>query len=257
MTGDAARRTRVLFLGNDYNPISIACLDALAADNRIEVIVGIFRPTHRGILPVLRKAWLQHGGRFVARRGCDLLRSWARIRLRKARIVLSGYRSMQELVLAQRLQRFEFANINAAESVHRLRSLGPHIIAVAAFSQILRDPVIAAASLACINVHPSLLPKHRGPNPFYWVVRNQESYTGVTVHHIDAGIDSGDIILQEQISLQSGVTEHLLRDRSKQVAARLLRDAVRLVQHEDSPRSKQDETAATYDPLPPRGGSAL
>lgn len=257
MADGQARKTRVLFLGNDYNPISITCLDALAADKQLEVIVGIFRPTNRGILPVLRKSWLQYGGGFVARRGWDLLRSWARIWLRKAHLVLSGYRSMDELVLARRLQRFEFANINAVESVHRLRSLCPDLIAVAAFSQILKGPVIAAASLACVNVHPSLLPKHRGPNPFYWVLRNQESCTGVTVHHIDEGIDSGDIILQEQIPLESGMTEHSLRDRSSHLAARLLQAAVRLVQDGNGPRRKQDEAAATYDPLPPRGESRL
>lgn len=257
MAGDGSRRMRILFLGNDYNPISITCLDALATDSRSEVIVGILCPTNRGILPVLRKSWFQHGGGFVTRRGCDLLRAWARIRLRKARIGLSGYRSMQELVLARRLRRFEFSNINTAESVHRLRSLQPDLIAVAAFSQILKAPVLATASLACVNVHPSLLPKHRGPNPFYWVLRNQESYTGVTVHHIDEGIDSGDIILQEQIPLVSGTTEHSLRAYSSHVAARLLLDAIRLVRQGETPRRKQDEAAATYDPLPPRGESCL
>jgi len=257
MVGEGAGKTRLLFLGNNYNPISITCLDALATDRRIEVIVGIYHPTNRGILPTLRKSWSQYGGGFVARRGVDLLLSWARIRLRNAHVALSGYRSMQELVLAHRLQRFEFRNINSEEASGRLRSLSPDIIAVAAFSQILKLPVITAASLACINVHPSLLPKHRGPNPFYWVLQNQESCTGVTVHHIGEGIDSGDIILQEKIPLESGMTEHSLRDRSSHVAARLLLEAVRLVRYGDIPRIKQDEAAATYDPLPPRGSSSL
>lgn len=257
MAVEAAGKTRLLFLGNDYNPISITCLDALATDREIDVIVGIYHPTDRGLLRVLRKSWSQYGGGFVARRGADVMLAWGRIRLRHAHIALSGYRSMQELVLARRLQRFEFRNINSAEAVGRLRSLRPDIIAVAAFSQILKSPVITAPALACINVHPSLLPKHRGPNPFYWVLRNQESCTGVTVHHIEEGIDSGDIMLQEQIPLEAGMTEHSLRDRSSHVAARLLLEAVRLVRSGDIPRMKQDEAAATYDPLPPRGSSCL
>jgi methionyl-tRNA formyltransferase len=247
---------RVLFLGSNYNSISIACLDALVAEPGVEVIVG-FRSPRRGILAESRRAWSRYGARFVARRWIDRALSTGQLWLRKAHLAPSGYRSLRELVLVHRLERFEFRSVNSAEAVDRLRTLRPDVIAVAAFNQILEPAVIRAASRACINAHPSLLPRYRGPYPLYWVLRNREARTGVTIHHVDEGIDSGDIILQQEIALEPGTTESSLRDRSGQVAAGLLAEAIRLARCGTLPRIEQDEAGATYHPLPPRGAPRL
>jgi methionyl-tRNA formyltransferase len=249
-----ASEIRVLFLGSDHSSISIACLDALVAERGVEVIVG--RSPRRRLL-LRRSAWSRYGARFVVRRSVDRALSIGRLWLRKVHIAPPGCLSLRELVLVHRLQRFEFRSINSAEAVDRLRTLRPDVIAVAAFGQILEAAVIAAASRACINVHPSLLPRYRGPNPFYWVLRNGEARTGVTVHHVAEGIDSGDIILQEEIPLEPGMTETSLRGLSSIVAARLLVESIRLARHGDLPRIEQDEAQATYHPLPPRGASRL
>ncbi|MDD5712592.1 MAG: methionyl-tRNA formyltransferase, partial [Smithellaceae bacterium] len=107
-----------------------------------------------------------------------------------------------------------------------LAGLAPEMIVVAAFGQILPKEIITMPPLGCINVHPSLLPKYRGAAPINWAVINGEAVTGVTIMRMDEGVDSGDIIIQEETTIGPEETYGELHDRLALSGAKLLLKAI-------------------------------
>lgn len=87
------------------------------------------------------------------------------------------------------------------------------LILVYAMSQLLPDEIIVIPKEGVINLHPSLLPKYRGPNPYFWTFYDDNSITGSTVHFINKGEDTGDILLQKQINIKRGITSLQLREK--------------------------------------------
>jgi len=151
----------------------------------------------------------------------------------------------------------QIGDINASRTLDAVRRIDPDLIAIAAFGQILREGIIEVPRLACINLHPSLLPAYRGPNPFYWVLANGETETGITVHHVDTGIDTGDIVLQRRLPLEPDETEATLRDRMLPRSAELFVRAVDALADGSAQRIAQDPDRASYFSHPPRGRSTL
>ncbi len=248
---------RILFLGNEYNPISIACLSALLDTKRHEVVAGTYAPQGASWLTTVRRSLQNAGPGFVIRKGGVLLTASLRRSARKIGIRPPGYASLDELIEDHSVEHVQMKNINLEPALNWVREARPQVIAVAAFSQILKAPVLGLAGVASINVHPSLLPRHRGPNPFYWALHHGEREAGVTVHHIDEGIDSGDIIMQEAMTIEETDDEASLRDRSAAIAGRLLVGAIDLLEKGNAPRTPQNPAMATYESHPPRGASRL
>ncbi len=138
--------------------------------------------------------------------------------------------------------------INAAASVEALAALQPDVIVVVAYGQILRQPLLALPPLGCINVHTSLLPKYRGAAPIQWAIANGESETGVTTMHMDVGLDSGDIILQQAVPIGPEDTAVELHDRLATAGGELLRTTLQGLPTGTLPRIPQDNEAATMAP---------
>jgi methionyl-tRNA formyltransferase len=223
---------KLLFLGNDRTRLSVECLEALLAACCGEITVGALAPGpwNRRVARGLRCHGLRGELMFLAQR-------W---RTRRER-------SLRDLPAA----RFEFQDINAPETLARLRALAPDLIVAAAYMQILKPPVIALPPLGCLNVHPSLLPRYRGPAPLYWALKNREPATGVTIHYMDDGIDTGDIVVQESFPIGPGDDQWRLRAKLAATGARLLAKTVRrLAAGEALPRQAQDHAQATYFPMP-------
>ncbi len=105
------------------------------------------------------------------------------------------------------------------DTLHRLR---PDLVAVAAFGQILPKAVLEAPPLGCLNVHPSLLPKYRGAAPINWTLIRGERVTGVTIMFMDEGMDTGDILLQEETPIGAEENAGELHDRLAVSGAGLL-----------------------------------
>lgn len=251
-------RPLILFLGNNYNPFSLACAAALLDTPAWGVAVGIHDDARNGsVVRMVRRAVNRHGWRFVMRRAWLLARSRARVTALRAGVRLPGTLSLEELALAHRLTWFRCPQVNSPPSLDAVRSLAPDLIIVGGFSQILRGPLLAIPRLGSVNVHPSLLPRYRGPNPLFWVLANGEHETGVTIHLIDHGIDSGAIVAQERIAIGPNDDERTLLGRSAQDAARLLRATLPQLLRGATPRVPQRAEDATYFPLPPRGASRL
>ncbi len=90
---------------------------------------------------------------------------------------------------------------NEERFVERIRELAPDLILVAGFPHLIPEHVYSSARVAAINAHPSLLPEYRGANPNYHVIANGEKETDVTLHLLDSGFDTDDILAQSKIPI--------------------------------------------------------
>ena len=113
------------------------------------------------------------------------------------------------------------------------------LFALAAYGRILPSELLALPRLGALNVHPSLLPKYRGATPIQAALRNGDRETGVSVMLMDAGMDTGAIVLQRAIAIAAGETYGELHDRLAAAGAALLAEAIDLAAEGDLPRSPQ------------------
>ena len=125
------------------------------------------------------------------------------------------------------------------EIINKLRELKPDIICVVAYGKILPKEILEIPKYGCINVHPSLLPKYRGPAPIQWAILNGDKKTGVTIMYLDEGMDSGDIILQKEVLVEENETSGELWDRLSKIGAELLIEAINQIEKGIAPRIKQ------------------
>jgi methionyl-tRNA formyltransferase len=103
-----------------------------------------------------------------------------------------------------------------------IRTLAPHLLIVVAYGQILPKTLLDIPKYGCLNVHTSLLPKHRGAAPIQWAILDGDTETGVTIMKMDAGLDTGPILTQEKTTIGPNETSETLHDRLAEIGARLL-----------------------------------
>jgi methionyl-tRNA formyltransferase len=136
------------------------------------------------------------------------------------------YRRIEDFCLERGIEPHITRDANSAASTAFVRDCRPDVVLMATFHQILRQPLIEVPALAFLNVHCSLLPEYRGPDPIGTALRGGVAYTGVTVHRVDEGVDSGEILAQERIAVGDARTEAQLRPLLSAVAARLVLDCL-------------------------------
>jgi len=147
---------------------------------------------------------------------------------------------------------FQPEKLNVPESLQVIANAKPDVLVVVAYGRILKEECLAIPPKGCINVHPSLLPKYRGPAPIQHAILNGDEVTGVTTMFMDAGMDTGDIILQREVPIDPEDTAGTLSEKLSIVAADLLVETLKLVEEGRAPRISQDHSKATYAPfLPP------
>jgi len=134
------------------------------------------------------------------------------------------------------------------EFLQVFRRLAPELVVLVAFGQILPGEIIDFPAMGCINVHPSLLPLYRGAAPINWALIRGEVRTGVTIIRMDRGVDSGDILLQEETPIEPGENYDSLHDRLARQGARLLLKAVEDIVAGKVVGRPQDHSRATYAP---------
>lgn len=138
--------------------------------------------------------------------------------------------------------------IKRDEAVRGIRELAPDVIVVMAYGQILPRAVLEIPRIACLNLHASLLPKHRGAAPIQAAIVAGDTETGITVMYMDEGLDTGDMLLQSRISIAPDETGGSLHDRLAEIAPRALQQALELVSIGNAPRVAQNSADATYAP---------
>lgn len=114
--------------------------------------------------------------------------------------------------------------VNAAESISWLQSLSPDYVASYYFNQWIGPDVRKAAAKACVNVHPSLLPALRGPDPVFRALERGLITTGITIHVVEDGFDTGHVLCQVPVAVPPGSTHFNLQHRVIEDGARLLAD---------------------------------
>jgi len=130
-----------------------------------------------------------------------------------------------------------------------IQALEPDFLVVVAFGQILPPALLRVPRFGAVNVHPSLLPKYRGPAPIQWAILNGERETGVTVIRMDAGMDTGDRVLCSPVAIRPGETTVTLHDRLAREGARVLVSALEGLRSGALKGVPQDHSQATYAPL--------
>ena len=140
---------------------------------------------------------------------------------------------------------FQPASLRNEAAQEQLAGLGADVVVVAAYGQLLLPPALSAPAMGCLNLHPSLLPKYRGPSPVATAILEGESVTGVTVMLLDEGMDTGPIIAQVEYPLTGAATTGDLTMRLFQTGARLLLDTLGPWTAGEVTATAQDATLAT------------
>lgn len=127
------------------------------------------------------------------------------------------------------------------EFIEEIKELKPDVICVVAYGKILPQEILDIPPKGCINVHGSLLPKYRGAAPIQWAVLNGDKETGVTTMYMGAGMDTGDMILKEKVSIGEDETTGELWDRLSKIGAKLLIETLKQIEAGTAPREKQGD----------------
>ena len=140
------------------------------------------------------------------------------------------------------------ARIKVPEAIEAIRRLYPDVIVVIAYGQILPREVLEIPTIACLNLHASILPRWRGAAPIQAAIAAGDRETGITVMYMDEGLDTGDILFEKKIEILPTETGGSLHDRLAEIAPEALREAISLLAIGNAPRTPQDNELATYAP---------
>ena len=130
---------------------------------------------------------------------------------------------------------------NNEEIIEEIKKLNPDVICVVAYGKILPKEIISIPKLGCINVHASLLPQYRGAAPIQWAVLNGDKTTGITTMYMDVGMDTGDMILKQEVDIGEEETTGELWERLAKIGANLLVETLKQIEKGIAPRQKQGE----------------
>ena len=139
-------------------------------------------------------------------------------------------------------------SINSEDFKREFLKLNADILLIASWGEKLKKEIIMLPKIACINTHPSLLPKYRGPNPYMQVILHNERETGVTFHLVDESYDSGEILAQAKVPILQTDTGKVLKARCCIAARKLLSELLIEMQNQIISTTKQNEEDATYFP---------
>lgn len=134
---------------------------------------------------------------------------------------------IKEFAIQNRIKVLQPVNIKEPAFINELSTMNPEIIVVVAYGKILPLPILKLPSYGCVNVHASLLPKYRGAAPIQWALMNGEKKTGVTTMLMDEGLDTGGVLLQEEIEITDEDNAETLGEKLSDTGAFLLMKTIK------------------------------
>lgn len=137
---------------------------------------------------------------------------------------------VKETALAHNIPVLQPIRIKRPEEIECLKQYEADIYVVAAFGQILSQEILNMPKYGCLNIHASLLPKYRGASPIQSVILDGEEETGITIMQMDAGIDTGDMLLKKSIEIESNDTYETLHDKLKVLGGEAIVEALELLE---------------------------
>lgn len=156
---------------------------------------------------------------------------------------------VKELAVQEGIPVFQPQKLRAPDAVAELQALAPDLIVVVAYGQILPQAVLDIPRYGCINVHASLLPKYRGAAPINQAVVDGEKETGVTTMQMDAGLDTGDMLVKKSLAIGENETAGELHDRLAKVGREAMDETVVRLLDGSLTAEKQDDAQSTYAPM--------
>jgi methionyl-tRNA formyltransferase len=161
-----------------------------------------------------------------------------------------GVNPLKHLALERNLPLLQTVRLKDPEAVAWVAARQPDLLVLAYVTQFVPKEMIALARFGGINYHPSLLPKYRGGSAMNWAIIRGEKETGVTIHQIDEGVDTGPILLQEKVSIDADETvKTLYFKKLYPLGVRMIAEAVRLIREGKAIPRPQDERLASYQPV--------
>lgn len=161
-----------------------------------------------------------------------------------------AFSPVKEVAVANNIEVLQPEKIrNDVEAIEYLKSLKPDFIIVVAFGQILPKDVLDIPKYGCINLHGSLLPKYRGAAPIQWSVINGEKIAGNTTMLMDVGLDTGDMLLKNEVEVSKFMTAGELYEELKLSGAELLVETIKKVANGEVTPIKQNDEESTYAPM--------
>jgi methionyl-tRNA formyltransferase len=160
-----------------------------------------------------------------------------------------SFSAVKEAALAANLTLHQPQKIRAAENEELLRKLAPDCVVIIAYGQIIPARLLSIPKLGWINLHASLLPKYRGAAPINWAIVNGEIRTGATTMRIDAGMDTGEMLLQREIEIGPNETAPELAARLAELGGPLMVETLRGVADGTIVPRSQNHSEASYAPI--------
>lgn len=149
---------------------------------------------------------------------------------------------VKEYALEKHLEVYQPEKVrNNEEFLNTVKKINPDLICVVAYGKILPKELLKIPKMGCINVHGSLLPQYRGAAPIQWAVLNGDKKTGITTMYMNEGMDTGDMILKEEVQIDEDETTGELWERLSKIGAKLLVETVEKIEDGTAPREKQPE----------------
>jgi len=153
------------------------------------------------------------------------------------------------LIKAYKIPEIYAKSINSEKFKRHALRLQPDVILVGAWGEKIKNEAIILPKIGCINCHPSLLPAHRGSNPYASVIRLGETKTGISFHLVDKNFDTGPILLQKEVKILNSDTGGILRERCAFTARKSVKELLDGLENAMFLPRKQDESKASYFPV--------
>lgn len=243
---------RVVFLYSSGHFGSTVILNRLMKLTPEIEVVGLIRAPAMPTFSKFIKHYVKIGWQF------SFMLLWQRI-IQGIALLLSGIIPLSRkrltpgwlLCLRHNIPKLRCNNINDLDAVSFIKSLEPDIIVSAYFSQILKEPILNIPRKGCINVHPGYLPEQRGAMNYFWVLANNIPYTGVSLHWMDSGIDTGPLLARRRLPISPHATQQQIMVYTAIVGAKLLRQLLQKL-YNNTPLTTipTNEKHATYYPMP-------
>jgi folate-dependent phosphoribosylglycinamide formyltransferase PurN len=199
-----------------------------------------------GMFYVLKRT----GPRFVGRKFLELMQSRATAIIFKLMRREPKTHSLREMRTLYNVPVVGSTNVNSPKTLAQIKTLQPDLILSIYLNQLIKRDIINLPSKGTLNIHPAMLPRNRGLWPYFWVIANGEKETGVTIHWVDEKFDTGDLLLQEKITLEPTDTLTSLQYKSALVGEDMLVKAINMVAGGNPPHILQDHSQASYHSYP-------
>lgn len=235
----------ILFCGDKWD-YALALLESILKSGFNTV--GVALPTLQKWHAVLEK----HTGQKVKPYDAHKQNIKATIKKSISRTVLAKHPKIYDKILNSEAILREYGvpawrvdDVNSAEFIDRLKRIEPDLILCAGFPQIFSRELVDIPKKGAVNFHPSLLPKYRGPSPFFWIIAKGETESGVTAHFMTEKIDGGDIIAQLKFPILGYTYDELVR-KSMEETPQLIEKVYHLFSEGKLEPERQDDAKASY-----------